>query len=59
MKTVVVRRIKDGAVVEEMFKGPDVNWSFDNGIFRIWTKVKTLAVPYEMLESVEINHLNA
>ncbi len=57
MKTVVVRRLKDGNVVEDVFRGKDVNWEFAAGVFRVWNSAKTLAVPYQMLESVEITNV--
>ncbi len=54
MKKVVVRRLKDGIVIEEVFTGVSIGWSFDPSIFRVWDAVRTLAVPYQMIESVEI-----
>lgn len=58
MKTVIVRRLKDGVVIEEKFHGRDVNWAFDENIFRVWDTYKTNAYPYDKIESIEISHLN-
>ncbi len=54
MKKVIVRRLKNNQIIEEVFFGKEVNWAFDVGVFRVWDTSKTLGVPYQMLESVEI-----
>lgn len=59
MKTVIIKRLCSGKVTEEKFTGKSVNWTFETNIFRIWDSERTLAVPYQMLESVEIKNTSS